>query len=78
MAGDNDHVTAVLLDPVTVAAKWATCPDDSEADEGETEIVTLERFDWIAMAALAVRLELATLVAIKVTLVGTLTAAGAV
>ena len=77
MAGDNDHVTAVLLDPVTVAAKWATCPDDSAADEGETEIVTLAGFGWSEMAALAVLLFVG-LVAIKVTLVGALTVDGAV
>ncbi len=78
MAGDNDHVTAVLLDPATLAAKWATCPDDTEADEGESEIVTLAGFGWSEMAALAVWLVFARLVAIKVTLVGALTADGAV
>ena len=54
MDGEIDHVTAALLDPVTVAAKWATCPDDSDADEGETETVTLAGFGWSEMAALAV------------------------
>ena len=78
-AGDNDQFTAVLLDPLTVALKFAVCPDDSEADDGDSETETVAAgLACSDMAALAVWLELVRLVAITVRLVALLTEAGAV
>jgi hypothetical protein len=38
--GDTDHVTAVLLEPVTVAVNCCAWLTLSDADVGETEIPT--------------------------------------
>jgi hypothetical protein len=59
-------VTAVLLDPATVAAMVADCPPASEAEVGDTEMVTTGAGGTSEMLALADLVMSATLVAITV------------
>jgi len=78
MAGDTDHVTLVLLAPLTVALNWAICPDVSEAEDGDSATDTgPEALGCSTMAALAVLVGSAVLVAIRVTVVCVATDAGA-
>ncbi len=48
-----DHVTLLLLDPVTVATSVADFPPVSEAEEGETETLTVAAGGTSEIAALA-------------------------
>jgi hypothetical protein len=72
--GDTDHVTAVLLDPVTVPVNCCVCPALNVADVGETVIVT----GVSVTVALAFFVASAALVAVTVTVCDELMLEGAV
>lgn len=71
-------MTAVLLDPVTVAAMVADCPPVSDAEVGETETLTTGAGGTSEMLALALFVESALLVAFTVTVCADKMVAGAV
>ena len=74
VAGDTDHVTAVLLEPVTVLVNGCVCAALNVAAVGETVIVT----GVSVTVALALLVASAELVAVTVTVCDELMLDGAV
>jgi hypothetical protein len=73
--GDIDQLTAVLLEPVTVAFNVVDCPPVSDAVEGVTDTDTVGTSDIVAVSLLV---ESATLVAFTVMVCADNMVAGAV
>ena len=79
MAGERDQVTAVLDEPVTVAANWRVCEAVSDAVNGLTlTVTTTDPAVANVMTAVSALVGSATLVARTVTVCVDVMLAGAV
>ena len=76
--GDMDHITLVLLEPVTVACNAVDCPPLSDAVVGDTETVTVEAAGTSEITAVSLLLASAALVALTAMVCAEAMVAGAV